>query len=73
MMPNVGTVVRGCDIGRNDSSARRKFVWAKCPRCDEERWVRHDVTAVQSGQRYCKRCVVVLQSDFRYGTKSYQA
>jgi len=26
MMPEVGAIVRGRDIGRDDSSARRKFV-----------------------------------------------
>ena len=73
MMPEVGAIVRGRDIGRDDSSARRKFVWARCPRCEKERWVRHDRTALQSGQRYCKGCVTVLQNEFRYGVKSYSA
>ena len=71
--PEVGTIVRGRDIGRDDSSARRKFVRAQCPRYEEERWVWHDGAALQSGQRYCKRCVVVLQNEFRYGAKAYQA
>ena len=73
MMPEVGAIVRGRDIGRDDSSARRKFVWARCPRCEKERWVRHDRAALQSGQRYCKRCVAVLQNEFRYGAKTYSA
>jgi hypothetical protein len=73
MMPEVDTIVRGRDIGRDDSPARRKFVWAKCPRCEEERWVRQDGAALQSGLRYCKRCVVVLQNEFRYGAKTYSA
>ena len=73
MIPEIGAIVRGRDIGRDDSSARRKFVWAKCPRCGEERWVRHDMAALQSGHRYCKRCVTVLQSEFRYGVKTYVA
>lgn len=70
MMPEVGTIVRGRDIGRRDSTARRKFVWARCPRCGTERWVRHDMTALQTSLRFCKRCVVVLQSKFRYGMKA---
>lgn len=73
MIPEIGVIVRGRDIGREDSSAGRKFVWARCPECEAERWVRHDVASLKSGQRYCKRCVIGLQNDFRYGAKAYSA
>ena len=73
MMAEVGAIARGRDIGREDSSARRKFVWARCPGCETECWVRHDGAALQSGQRYCKGCVIVLQNEFRYGAKAYSA
>jgi len=67
MIPKIGTTVTGRDIGRTDNTARRKFVWARCPRCVSERWVRHDGTALQTAFRYCKRCVAAVQNGFRYG------
>ena len=69
MIPELGTIAIGRDIGREGSTARRKFVWAKCPKCETERWVRHDGTALQTALRYCKRCVAAVQSGFRYGFK----
>ena len=70
MIPEVGVVVRGEDIGREGSTARRKFVWARCPRCESERWVRHDGTALQTALSYCKKCVAAVQNGFRYGFKT---
>ena len=69
MIPELGTIAIGRDIGRDGSTARRKFVWAKCPRCETKRWVRHDGTVLQTAFRYCKRCVAAVQSGFRYGFK----
>ena len=69
MIPELGTIAIGRDIGREGSTARRKFVWARCPRCETERWACHDGTALQTALRYCKRCVAAVQSGFRYGFK----
>ena len=73
MKSEVGDIVRGWDIGMLDSSARRKFVWTRCPRCDQKRWVRFDGASLQSGERYCKSCVAVLQDEIRHGHKAYGA
>jgi hypothetical protein len=48
MMPVLGEIQRGIDIGR---SSHNSFVWAACAGCGKERWV----YAVR-GQPCCERC-----------------
>ncbi len=73
MVTKVGTIVHGREIGREDGSARRKFVWAQCPSCEDERWVRHDGGPFQSAKRYCKDCVIFAHKDFKYGAQAISA
>jgi ribosomal protein S27E len=38
-MPDIGTIVRGRDIGKSKANPNNKFIWLKCPTCGKQRWV----------------------------------
>jgi len=52
--PELGTIVRGKEIGRSPYS---RFIWARCPDCHEERWVHYN--QMNSGTlRVCRDCAI---------------
>lgn len=53
MIPDVGAIVKGTDIGKGKSTGR--WAWVRCPGCKAERWV-HWKTYGSNTARLCEPC-----------------
>ena len=64
--PELGTIVRGKDIGKTSTS---KFIWARCPDCHEERWAHYSPRINNGTLRICRDCAIGrAKQNFYVGT-----
>ena len=52
---SIGAIVKGSEIGLGKA---HKYIWSKCPACDEERWAMYSSGSKRSAIRLCRRCQI---------------